>query len=138
MIAIFRAHDVALANSFSSIASQQNRESKNWIFEEIEYFDSKYDELANTRSSIVNVEKHVFYRNVYTFVDRLKNLASLRDNDKLKIAISQCLRESVLIWHFMKLVKIEKALLREVLLKEWYKALTNKFKKRASQALLQL
>lgn len=117
MIAIFRAHDVAFANSLSSTTSQQNRKSKNWIFEEIEYFDSKYDELANIESSIVNVEKHVFYRNVYAFVNRFKNLVSFRDNDKLKIAISQCLCESVLIWHFMKFAKIEKALLCEVSLK---------------------
>ncbi len=58
------------------------------ILKKLIFFDSKYDELINIDNSIVNVEKHVFYCDVYAFVDRLKNLVSLRNNNKLKIAIS--------------------------------------------------
>lgn len=39
---------------------------------DIEYFDSIYENFNNF--SIINVERHIFYYNLYVFVDRLKNL----------------------------------------------------------------
>ena len=39
---------------------------------DIEYFDSTYENEKN--NSIVNVDQYIYYRNVFIFVDRLKNL----------------------------------------------------------------
>ena len=38
----------------------------------IEYFDSTYENEKN--NSIVNVDRYIYYRDVFIFVDRLKNL----------------------------------------------------------------
>lgn len=109
-----------------------------WKSNDIKYFDLEYDDLANVDSSIVNAIRHVFYRNVYAFVDRLKNMTILREKEKLRIVLSQCFRDFALIWHFMKLSNFEKQLLCNVDLKSWYKILIHRFKKRTSIALQHL
>ena len=43
--------------------------------ENINYFDFDYENAKN--ASIVIVDKHVFYKNIYVFIDRLKNLIKL-------------------------------------------------------------
>ena len=59
----------------------------------------------------------------------------MRDENKLRIIISQCLRDSAVIWHLIKLSQMKKNFLREINLNSWYIVLTNRFKKRASIAL---
>ena len=68
-----------------------------WKSKDIEFFDSKYERSTHIDDSIVNVDHHVFYRDVYVFIDKLKNMTSLREKNKLRIVISQCLRDTVLI-----------------------------------------
>ena len=40
--------------------------------EKIKYFDSEYQNAII--ESIINVDKYIYYRDVFIFVDRLKNL----------------------------------------------------------------
>jgi hypothetical protein len=103
---------------------------KKWIVDEIDFFDSDIDE----DDSIVNVERHVFYKDIYVFVDRLKNMISIREDDKLRTMLSQCFRDFALIWHFTKLFDMKKDLLRQTNLVSWYQAMINRFKKRTSLA----
>ncbi len=84
--------------SSSSLVSTRARFSeeiftKEWNFDEIDFFDLELEE----DELVVNVDRHVFYRDVYAFVDRLKNMIKSRDDDKLRTILSQCLRDSVLI-----------------------------------------
>ena len=88
----------------------EDRETQNWKSDEVNFFNPEYENVNNI--FIINVDKHVFYRNVYVFIDRLKNVAFFRDEDKLRMMILQYLQKSVLIWHFMKLSDVEKMLLR--------------------------
>ena len=121
----------------SAQASQQlsdvfdHRQIKNWFVEEIEFFDS----IAESIDSIINVEKHIFYRDVYAFTDRLKDMTTLKNDIKLRTVISQCLRESTLIWHSIELFVLKKEMLRDASLINWYNALIRRFKKRTSVAL---
>ena len=107
---------------------------KEWTCEKIEFFDST---IENT-TVIVNVKKHVFYRDVYTFVDRLKNMTISKESDKLRNIISQCFKEFALIWHSTKLFDLKKDMLREASLNMWYNVLTKRFKKRTSVALINI
>lgn len=59
----------------------------------MEFFDSTID----NNTVVINVEKYVFYRDVYTFVDRLKDTIIFKNSDKLKSIISQCFRNFALI-----------------------------------------
>ena len=59
----------------------------------VEFFDLTTDEL----DSVVNLDKHVFYKDVYAFVNRLKNCSFFRKKEKIRHVIFQCLRETALI-----------------------------------------
>lgn len=83
---------------------------KNWTSKKISFFDS----IANDFESVVNFDKHVFYRNVYAFVNRLKNIVLLQNKNKFKEIISQCLRDTVFIWHFTEFFDVEKRIYRDV------------------------
>ena len=108
------------------------RSTKDWTAKKVEFFDSIADELK----SIINLDKHIFYNNIYVFVDRLKDVAIIRKKNKLKNVISQYLRDIALIWHFTKLFNIEKEIYREMSLINWYNFLIKRFKKRTSAALI--
>ena len=80
-------------NSFNFLNSSNddnndNNNNEKWKSNDIEYFDSKFEKSINTNNSIINFDWYIFYRNVYVFVDRLKNLISLRDENKFRIVIS--------------------------------------------------
>jgi hypothetical protein len=124
----------SISFSITEIRSQDSTLTdfiKKWTTDEIEFFDSDVDE----DDSIINVDRHVFYKNIYVFVDRLKNMIKIRDDDKLRTILSQCFRDASLIWHFIELFDMKKNLLRQINLTSWYQILINRFKKRISIAL---
>ena len=108
--------------------------TKGWGPEEIVYFDPKYEGTG----PVVNVGKSVFYRDVYSFIDRLQDMAILRGHDKLQTVLPQCLRGAALIWHSTELTPMEKELLRTANLDSWYKYLTDRFKERTPLALAKM
>ncbi len=60
--------------------------------EDVGYFDPGYEDSSNTNASIVNAGRHVFYRDVYVFVDRIKDLAKGSTGEqKVKELIPGCL-----------------------------------------------
>lgn len=67
-----------------------------------------FDSIIENNTAMINVEKHVFYRDLYIFVDRLKDMIIFKNSNKLKNIISQCFRRFALIWHFAKLFDLEK------------------------------
>jgi hypothetical protein len=107
---------------------------KKWTADEIDFFDSDLEK----ESSVFNVERHVFYRDIYVFVNRLKNTINLRSEEKLRAILSQCFRESALIWHFIELFDIKKNLLRQISLSSWYQVMINRFKQRTLMTLITL
>lgn len=54
--------------------------------EEVGYFDPEYQQERGTKTSgpVVNAGKHVYYRDVYVFIDRLKDLANQRNAITIK------------------------------------------------------
>ena len=135
-----RQSNININVNFESHSSQSSddvfdhRQFKDWSAEEIEFFDS----VAKETNSIVNVEKHVLYKNVYAFTDRLKNMTIIKEDSKLKLIIFQCLRESTLIWHSIELFTLKKEMLRDASLINWYNALIRRFKKRTSIVLISM
>ena len=57
----------------------------------MKYFDSKYQSEQeieiSTNDSIVNAGKYVYYRNVYIFIDKLKNVTNQHLDIKLIIIL---------------------------------------------------
>ena len=53
--------------------NEENNDDKSSIrVKDVNYFDSKYFENFNV--FIVNVEKHVYYRDVFVFINKLKDV----------------------------------------------------------------
>ena len=73
--------------------------------------------------AVSNVGKHIFYKDVYAFVDRLKDLSTIKDEERLRSALSQCLSD------------MEKAMLRTTTLELWTTFLIKRFKERTPAAL---
>ena len=47
------------------------------------FFNFKYKNLLNINILIINFDRYIFYRNIYIFIIRLKNIFLLRDEKKL-------------------------------------------------------
>ena len=86
-----------------------DRPDRGWTPEEIGFFDPE----AEGTDPVVNAGKHVFYRDVFAFVDRLKDMAPLKGPEKLRTVLPQCLRGAALIWHSTELTDLEKSMIRE-------------------------
>ena len=126
-------------NNFQSFADHNNNVDE-WRVKNVDFFDLDYDDdiVDNVDKSIKYFDKHIYYVDVYVFVDRLKNLVSLRDENKLRIVLSQCLRDYAQKWHSLILFELKKNLLRIAFLVTWYQILIKSFKKRAIQTLQNL
>ena len=103
--------------------------------EEVGYFDPEYQPEHGQQEPIINADKHVYYRDVYVFVDRPKDLAT-RYNIIHVIALY--LRGSALMWYSMELTDLERTGLRTADPALWYTTLINRFKVRTATALSQL
>ena len=77
--------DVNVANEKSIIKSIENIEYFNFIFE-----NDKND-------VIVNFDRHVYYRDVFVFVDKLKNLKKDSSNNRICEFVISCLRDDVFV-----------------------------------------
>ena len=104
--------------------------------EQVGYFDPEYQqEQGDTSGPVANAGKYVYYRDVYVFVDRLKAMAKKND---VKPVISECLRGTALMWYSTELTDLERDLLEDSSLDQWYSALISHFKIRTSDALSQI
>ena len=106
---------------------------REWKAEEVGFFDPGYEDSND--SPIVTVGRHSLYRDVYAFVDRLKDLAKQRHVDKLRTVLPECFRGECQIWYSVELDEMAKDLLRSVPLEKWYEALIKRFKTRTPRAL---
>ena len=123
-----------LIQSINEILILNQRQTKNWSAKNIEFFDSTADDTH----FIINIDKHVCYRDVYVFTNRLKDMTIIKNDSKLRIVISQCLRESTLTWHSIEFSTLKKEMLRKTSFVNWYNALIRRFKERTSVALINM
>ena len=61
----------------------------------IEYFDSKYENSFEKNFMIVISDRHISYRDVFIFIDRLKNLKKNFFNSKIKKYVAECIKNDV-------------------------------------------
>lgn len=111
--------------------------------EEVGYFDPEYQQehgLNGSNGPVVNAGKHVFYKDVYIFTNRLKDLAVQRGEEDTKAVVSSCFRGSALMWYSMELTDLERDLLRDntTNLDRWCTTLIKRFKTRTAVALSQM
>ena len=78
-------------SSSAALPTINTTKSKTMKPEEVGFFDSEYEDTG----PVVNAGKHIFYKNVYVFVDRLKDLATNKND--VKNVLTACLRGSALM-----------------------------------------
>ncbi|CAF9941916.1 MAG: hypothetical protein HETSPECPRED_004382, partial [Heterodermia speciosa] len=89
--------------------------------EDVGYFDSDYkseeeSHIASKKrvyNSIMSVGKHVYYIEIYSFVDKLKDLIISHNETVVRQIITACFRGQTLMWFFMKLNDSERDTLRD-------------------------
>ena len=87
-------------NVVNTIVVDENRFVIVKFFENINYFDFIYMNNNDSTSTIliINVDRYVFYRDVYVFIDRLKNLVNdFIEKQRVKNFLFDCFRDDVFI-----------------------------------------
>ena len=85
--------------------NNKKRNAKN-----IGYFDFDYD----GKKPVIDAGKNVYYKNVYVFIQRFKNMKFIHDMKKFRTVLPQCYKKSVFIWHFTEISERNKRFYRTV------------------------
>ena len=83
--------------SSASFASKTFYHNNRWNAIDIEFFDSYYDDKTAVIASIIeHTEKDIYFKNVYVFIERVKNLTIIKKDESIKTNLYNCLRNIVL------------------------------------------
>ncbi|KAN0086940.1 hypothetical protein V8E54_000628 [Elaphomyces granulatus] len=105
-----------------------------WRIEDLGYFNPDLSDPAD--APVKFLQNHTYYRDVYVFVERLKDLQAIKGEDLVRNNIHASLRGSALDWYTVELTDFERRSLRQLpLVDGWYTMLVNRFKLRPSEAL---
>ena len=102
--------------------------------EDVGYFDPEVE----ADGGITTVGKHIFYKDVYAFADRLRDLAAIKGLEKVQEVWTTCLRGTAHQWYSSELTMREKNLLRTASIDSIITDLIERFKEQGSVALLAL
>ena len=118
-------------------ASTTTSISPAWKTEDLGYFHP--DLLDKDDSAVKTVSNQTHYRDVLVFVDRLKDLVTLKGEEVIRANIHASLRGSALAWYTSELSEFERQSIRHMPLENgWFLMLRQRFKMRPSQALMKL
>ena len=106
--------------------------------ENVNYFDFDYENSFDTNQFIVNSKRHNFYRDVFIFIDHLKNLKKTFFDFRMKKLINICLKKNALTWYNTKFIEIEKNFFRKINIERWCVHFIKRFKKQTSTVLKKL
>lgn len=110
--------------------------SKDFRLQELGFFDPHLDDAKFGKGGVVYSGSNTYIRNPYVFMDRIRDVASLRGEATVKSRIPQCLRGEALSWYTEALNKNEKDALKHLPgLDRWADALTERFQEPPGDAL---
>lgn len=106
-----------------------------WKTDDVGYFNP---DLSGTEP-IVAVGTSTYYRDVFVFIDRLRDVVQIKGADIVRLNIQAALRGSALEWFTSELTEFEKKSLRILDPEQgWFESLINRFKPRPSEAMRNL
>ncbi|KAE8348017.1 hypothetical protein BDV28DRAFT_153502 [Aspergillus coremiiformis] len=116
------------------------RPTNGWKTEDIGYFYPDQPKNINQADDLLKDQgARTYYRDVYTFVDQIRDIVTLKSEQTVRNNIHSCLRGAALEWYITELTQLEKVALRNIPIEEgWLKSLTQRFKPRAPEALEKL
>ena len=96
VIIVFASVSRSVDETSSSIDNNNVLQSIIRFVEDVDYFDSNYENSIDIDQSIVNFERHNFYRDVYIFIDHFKNLNKITSDSRVKELVIICLKREAL------------------------------------------
>lgn len=88
----------------------QNKIKTSFKIQNVDFFDSILNEFYKP-NDVVKMKKDVYYKNVYFFVKRIKDVVIMCEFEKMQSNLSSCLRKTIQIWYIEDLKDFEKKLL---------------------------
>jgi hypothetical protein len=112
------------------------RKKSSFRVSDVEFFDSQLN-LFYDSEDVVQVRRDLYYRDVYLFVERIKNAVIMFEAKIVRTNLFACLRESAQMWYTEELSDLKKKTLRTLdeETNHWCNALLKKFKKFVVSAL---
>ena len=131
-----------IANHFQSQSEISNtsvliQKNNRWNAFELKFFDSLYeDKSAITDNAIEHSDKDIYFRNIHIFIERIKNIAQIKEDALMRNNLYICLRETTLTWYTSSLENDQKKLIKlENDVEEWIRVLLKKFRQSFSTAM---
>ena len=85
-----------------------------WRPEELGFFDPDLKDDSVGKGDIVYLETHPYYRNVFIFVERIRDVAKAKGENTVRLNLHSCLRGTALEWYSWKLTEFEKESLSKI------------------------
>lgn len=128
---------ISSAPASIAMSSAASTSSTTWKTEDLGYFHP--DLPDRDESAVRTVSNQTHYRDVLVFLDRLRDLVTLKGEDVVRANIHASLRGSALAWYTSELSEFERQSVRHMPLEHgWFHMLRQRFKLRPSQALAKL
>ena len=111
-------------NNFSNDDWKESFRTQN-----VEFFDFILNESYDS-DDVVQVEKNVYYKNVYLFVEKIKDAVNMYTIEKIRFNLFNCLKKTAQIWYIKDFSDFEKKTLRSLNteIEKWCDVLIKKFK----------
>ncbi len=127
--------------TFAQSATQsQSAKSRldRWIAVDLKFFDSIYDEkFTITIDSMQHVDKDTYFRDVHSFIDRIKNIAVIKKTEIVRNNLYTCLRNIVMIWYTIELFeKVKKLVKTRNNLDVWKRYLIKRFRDKSNVIMI--
>lgn len=108
-----------------------------WIASDIGFFDPHFNgRSVDTAEAIEHSDKDTYYRDVFVFLDRIKDYAETRSPELVRQNLSSCLRGTALAWYATELIAEAKTELRTGPgIENWTARLQARFRQRANRAM---
>ena len=118
-------------------APEGNSKGDKWSAQEIGYFDPHYDnKTVASGGAITHAGKDTYYRDVHSFVDRIKDMAAVKDAKQMRDNLYTCMQGRALKWWQGVVSEDQKRLVKfGEGVDEWARLLVNRFKESASEAM---
>ena len=96
--------------------------------DDVGYFDPFYDnKSSDTAADVEHSGKATYFRDVYTFIDRIRDVARAKGETLVRQNLQLCLRGSAMVWYTRELTEDSKRLLGYNV-EEWYRLLQSRWK----------
>ena len=120
-----------------NVVSSNNNNTK-WNAKKLEFFDLMYDNKSiNIEQIMKHANKNIYFWNVHLFLNKVKNMTLIHDDQFVRKNLFICLRDIALQWFTFEISAETKELFRyDQELRYWIEQLFKRFKKSSDVSII--